>query len=94
VAPPPFPTPWFFVAAGAFSFSRQKFIATTLLGRALRYGLLALVAAHYGRTFLRYLRHPLHYLLISVIITASMIAGVILFGRRKTAPETRASVGA
>ncbi len=94
VAPPPFPTPWFFVAAGAFSFSRKKFIATTLLGRALRYGLLALVAAHYGRTFLRYLRHPLHYLLISVIITASMIAAVILFGRRKTAPETRASVEA
>jgi len=94
VAPPPFPTPWFFVAAGAFSFSRKKFIAATLLGRALRYGLLALVAAHYGRTFLRYLRHPLHYLLISVIITASLIAAAILFSRRKTAPETRASVRA
>lgn len=85
VAPPPFPTPWFFVAAGAFSFSLRKFLAAVLLGRALRYGLLTLVAAHYGRTFLRYLRHPLHYLLISIIITASLIAAAILFGKRKNA---------
>lgn len=93
VAPPPFPTPWFFVVAGAFSLPRKKFIAAALAGRAARYGLLTLVAAHYGRHFLRYLRHPLHYLLISVIITASLIAAVILFGKRKAALEPSASTG-
>jgi membrane protein YqaA with SNARE-associated domain len=87
IAPPPFPTAWFFVAAGAFSVPRKKFVAATVAGRVLRYGLLTLVAEHYGRNFLRYLRHPLHYLLISVIITASLIAAAILFGRRKGALE-------
>lgn len=94
IAPPPFPTPWFFAAAGAFSFPRKKVIAITLLGRALRYNLLTLVAAHYGKTFLRYLRHPLHYLLISVIVTASLITAAILFSKRKPAQQTGASAGA
>jgi membrane protein YqaA with SNARE-associated domain len=93
IAPPPFPTPWFFIVAGAFGFPRKKFAAAALLGRALRYGLLTLVAAHYGRVFLRYLRHPLHYLLISVIITASLIAAAILFGRRKSTLQPTASTG-
>jgi undecaprenyl-diphosphatase len=83
IAPPPFPTAWFFVVAGTFSFPRKKFAAACLAGRAFRYGLLTLIAEHYGRTFLRYLRHPLHYLLISVIITASLLGAAILFGRRK-----------
>ena len=93
VAPPPFPTPWFFAAAGAFSFSLKKFLIVTFFGRALRYSLLTLVAAHFGRTFLRYLRHPLHYLLISVIVTASLIAAVLLFGKWKPAQQPRASAG-
>lgn len=93
IAPPPFPTSWFFVAAGAFSVPRKKLVAATLLGRALRYSLLTLVAAHYGRTFLRYLRHPLHYLLISVIISASLITAALLFGKQKTVQQTSASAG-
>jgi len=83
IAPPPFPTPWFFVVAGAFSVPRKQFMTAAVLGRLLRYSVLTMVAAHYGRHFLRYLRHPLHYLLISVIVTASLIAAAILFGRRK-----------
>lgn len=94
IAPPPFPTAWFFAAAGAFSFSRQKVIVFTLLGRTLRYTLVTLVAAHYGRIFLRYLRHPLHYLLISVIITASLITAALLFGKWKPAQQPGASAGA
>lgn len=86
VAPPPFPTAWFFLVAGAFSFPRKQFSTAVLLGRAIRYSLLTLVAAHYGRHFLRYLRHPLHYVLISIIITASLIAAAWLFVRRKDWP--------
>jgi undecaprenyl-diphosphatase len=93
IAPPPFPTPWFFVAAGAFAVPRKRFSAAVLGGRALRYCLITLVAAHYGRVFLRYLRHPLHYLLISVIISASLIAAVILFGMRKGTPQPSTSAG-
>jgi membrane protein YqaA with SNARE-associated domain len=84
IAPPPFPTAWFLLVAGAFDFARNRFLAAVLLGRSLRYVLLTLVAAHYGRHFLRYLRHPLHYLLISIIITASLAAAVYLFtGKRR-----------
>lgn len=94
IAPPPFPTSWFFVIAGAFSLPRKKFIVAVLVGRALRYGLLTLIAAHYGRHFLRYLRHPLHYALISAIITASLIAAAILFGRRRAGPRPAATTEA
>jgi hypothetical protein len=59
----------------------------------VRYGLLTLVAGHYGKVFLRYLRHPLHYLLISVIITASLTGAAILFGLRKSAPQPNPSTG-
>ncbi len=94
IAPPPFPTAWFLLVAGAFNFSRNRFLSAVLLGRSSRYTLLTLVAAHYGRHFLRYLRHPLHYLLISIIITASLAAGVYLFtGKRRAslqpAPASR-----
>ena len=82
IAPPPCPTAWFFLVAGAFAFPPKKFVAAAVLGRSLRYCLLAMVAAHYGRHFLRYLRHPLHYLLWSLIITASLLAAAYLFGRR------------
>jgi len=94
VAPPPFPTAWFLLVAGAFDFARQKFLVAVLLGRALRYTLLTLVAAHYGRHFLRYLRHPLHYLLISIIITASLAASVYLFTGKRRAVLQPASASA
>jgi membrane protein YqaA with SNARE-associated domain len=83
IAPPPFPTAWFFVVAGAFSVSRKQFVTAALTGRLLRYGLLTLAAAHYGRHFLRYLRHPFQYLLISVVVTASLLAAAYLFGRSR-----------
>jgi membrane protein YqaA with SNARE-associated domain len=92
LAPPPFPTAWFFLGAGAFSMPRDRFLVSALFGRLLRYGLLTLVAAHYGRSFLKYLRHPLHYLLISVVVTASLITASILFARRKAVFEAASSL--
>jgi membrane protein YqaA with SNARE-associated domain len=94
IAPPPFPTAWFLLVAGAFDFARNRFLAAVLLGRSLRYVLLTLVAAHYGRHFLRYLRHPLHYLLISIIITASLAAAVYLFTGKRRASFHPASTSA
>lgn len=79
IAPPPFPTSWFFVGAGTFAMHQKKFVVAASLGRSLRYGLVTLVAARYGRQFLRMLRHPTHYIVISVIISASLIAAVYLF---------------
>jgi membrane protein YqaA with SNARE-associated domain len=84
LAPPPFPTAWFFLVAGAFSFPKKQFSSAVLLGRLLRYSLLTLVTAHYGRHILRYFRHPLHYALVSVIVTASLAAALWLFVRRRS----------
>ena len=92
IAPPPFPTAWFFLGAGAFSLPPKRFLLSALAGRSFRYGLLTLVAAHYGRHFLRYLRHPMHYLLVSLIVTASLIAASFLFALRRK-PELQPSTG-
>src|SRR5260221_2198584 len=92
IAPPPFPTAWVFVVAGAFSVAQKKFLAAVLLGRCLRYGLLTMVAAHYGRQFLRILRNPTHYILISVVISASLIAAALpVSGKLKREPQDAAS---
>jgi membrane protein YqaA with SNARE-associated domain len=90
VAPPPFPTAWFFLVAGAFSLPKKHFSTAVVLGRALRYSLLTLVAAHYGRHFLRYLRHPMRYVLISIILTGSLVAGSWLFTRLRNNRELSA----
>jgi membrane protein YqaA with SNARE-associated domain len=58
VAPPPFPTSAFFIGAGAFRYPQGKFAAAVLAGRALRYGVLAYLAAKYSHAILRFLRHP------------------------------------
>jgi membrane protein YqaA with SNARE-associated domain len=94
IAPPPFPTSWFFLGAGAFSFPMKKFIIAVLLGRSLRYGLLTLVAEHYGSHFLRYLRHPTRYIVISLIVSAALIFAAYLFsGKKKTSWRAATTTG-
>lgn len=92
VAPPPFPAALFFLAAGTVNQPVKKFMATVLVGRAVRYGVFAAVAAHYGRHILRYFRHPAQFLVPSLAITGAMIvaAAIYLFSRRKMA-EVRAT---
>lgn len=50
--PPPFPMTPFLIAAGAAQYSRHKFVAALFLGRAVRYTILAVLAALYGRAIL------------------------------------------
>src|SRR6266852_7400726 len=47
--PPPAPMVAFMLAAGAMQYSVKKFLVALTLGRIVRYSLLALLAAHYGR---------------------------------------------
>ncbi len=58
IAPPPFPTSPFFVAAGVLHYPRLRFVSAVVAGRALRYGVLGFLAATYGHTILRLLRRP------------------------------------
>jgi membrane protein YqaA with SNARE-associated domain len=90
LAPPPFPTSWFFLVAGTFGYRVKRFFSAVFLGRTARYMLITAVAAHYGRSFLRYLRHPEQYLMASLIITATLILITFLVtSRRRTVFEPR-----
>jgi len=91
IAPPPFPTSWFFVVAGALSVPRKSFVAGTISGRLLRYGLITLVAGRFGRRFLRYLRHPFRYALISILVVAFLSLAVYLIQRQRETADSRAA---
>jgi len=75
----------FFAAAGVSDYPLGKFLIVVALSRVLRYSTIAFVADHYGRHFIRVLRHPLQHwgwLTISVTMIAALIAGGILINRR------------
>ena len=79
VAPPPCPTSMFLLAAGAFGYRIRKFFLAVFTGRAIRYGLLTIIAAHYGRRIVRYMRHPGQYLWLSLGVTLLIIAATVAF---------------
>jgi membrane protein YqaA with SNARE-associated domain len=88
--PLPSPTSMFFAAAGASDYPKGRFLTIVVLSRAARYFGIAYLAGHYGRHFLRVLRHPMQHwgwLLLFVGLTGALIAGGILVKRRlETAP--------
>jgi membrane protein YqaA with SNARE-associated domain len=83
--PFPFPTSMFFAAAGASGYRIGPFLALVAVCRAVRYSMIALVAGHYGRPFIRLLRHPADHpgwFALSTAIVLALIAGGILMNRR------------
>lgn len=89
--PFPFPTSMLFAAAGVSNYRVSKFVGIVAAGRGLRYAAVALVADHYGRHFIRALRHPGQYwgwlLLVSVIVFAVVTGGIVM--NRRLATESR-----
>jgi membrane protein YqaA with SNARE-associated domain len=85
----PFPTPtsMLFAAAGASDYGMGKFVIIVTICRAVRYSAIAIVADHYGRHFIRVLRHPTQYwgwLLLFAATVLGMIAFGILIKRQMT----------
>lgn len=83
--PLPSPTSLFFAAAGASDYPRSKFLAIVGMARAVRYFGIAYIAGHYGRHFLRVLRHPTQHwgwLLLFIGVTAALIVGGIVATRQ------------
>lgn len=89
--PLPSPTSMFFAAAGAGNYPRGRFLAIVTLSRGARYFTIAYIAGHYGRRFLRVLRHPLDHwgwLVLFVGLTLGLVAGGVLMSRRlETVPS-------
>lgn len=83
--PIPTPTSMFFAAAGASNFPLGKFLAIVTLSRAVRYSAIAIIADHYGRHFVRALRHPMQYwgwMLFFAALTLALITGGIMLNRQ------------
>jgi membrane protein YqaA with SNARE-associated domain len=83
----PFPTPtsFLFAAAGATKYPLRKFLIVVALCRAARYSLIAILAEHYGRHFVRAVRNPGQYwgwLLLFAVIIAGMAASAIAMNKR------------
>jgi membrane protein YqaA with SNARE-associated domain len=90
--PFPFPTSMLFGAAGASDYRVSRFLAIVFLGRGIRYASVALIADHYGRHFVRLLRHPSQYwgwsVTLLVLIVALTVAAIVL-NRRLDRPWPR-----
>lgn len=88
--PIPSPTSMFFAAAGASNYPLGRFLAIVAISRAVRYSAIAIVADHYGRHFIRALRHPTQYwgwmLFFAVLIFGLVVGGILLNRRLETAP--------
>lgn len=90
--PFPFPTSVFFAAAGASNYDTRKYLTVVALCRAARYSLIGILADHYGRHFVRVIRHPDRYwgwlLLFIAIIAGIATLGVVINRRLETASST------
>jgi membrane protein YqaA with SNARE-associated domain len=83
--PFPFPTSFFFTAAGVLKYSVGKFLAVVAVCRGIRYATIALIASLYGRHFVHALRNPGQYygwLLGIAIALASVIIMALLLRKR------------
>lgn len=92
--PPPFPFVPFLLAAGALQYSRRKFLGALVLGRSLRYGILAYLGVLYGRHFLRFFNRytkPTIYALVAMSIVAGIAALVTYLRYRKDSVQENAS---
>jgi membrane protein YqaA with SNARE-associated domain len=89
--PIPMPTSMLFAAAGASDCGVGRFLTVVIICRSARYTFIAIVADHYGRHFVRVLRHPSQYwgwlLLFAAVIFSLIMAGILL-NRRLTAATT------
>jgi membrane protein YqaA with SNARE-associated domain len=80
IAPPPFPSSAFFVAAGALKFPIRKYLIAVIAGRAFRYSLVAWIASHYSRGIIRVFRHPQQYAPVTISITVALVLVAVAAG--------------
>jgi membrane protein YqaA with SNARE-associated domain len=76
IAPPPVPFVPFLIAAGAMHYPRRSFLSALVLGRGVRYTLLAYLGSIYGRHILRWLGRyyePLLYGLIGLALVGGLV---------------------
>jgi membrane protein YqaA with SNARE-associated domain len=78
--PPPFPMTPFLVAAGAAQYRLSRFLIALFLGRGVRYTILAILSALYGRQILTYFSQHTRGV-VWVIIALALLGGAFAFLR-------------
>jgi membrane protein YqaA with SNARE-associated domain len=87
-APPPFPTKLVIVAAGAFRIRLLSFVNGVLVGRLVRYSVLAYLGARFGDHAADVIRD--HYPLLAFLLLASLILFILLrrLRQQEKAPDS------
>lgn len=75
--PPPFPFTPFVLAAGALGGGPWRFLAALAAVRAIRFGVEASLAAHYGAQILRWMRTPLFKDIVGGFIALAVIGTAV-----------------
>jgi membrane protein YqaA with SNARE-associated domain len=89
ILPPPFPLKVFVVSAGVLRLHLSRFIAAVLVGRALRYGLLAWLAYRYGNEAKEVFAR--HYRQIGLSLALALITGWLIYRLIKRRRAARVS---
>ncbi len=93
--PGPFPTGIVYAVAGASNYHLSEFLVIVTICRAARYSGIAFCAVHYGRHFVRVLRHPMQYWgwfsLLTALTLGLMAAGILLNRRLAATAAAEAS---
>jgi membrane protein YqaA with SNARE-associated domain len=84
--PPPFPMTPFLVAAGAAQYPRNRFLGALFLGRGIRYTILAVLSAVYGRQILTYFSQHTRGMMW-VVIALALLGGVFALVRFRHRPS-------
>jgi membrane protein DedA with SNARE-associated domain len=79
--PPPIPLVPFVLVAGAMKYSAKKFVAALVIGRALRYTALVVLAAFYGREILHFFTAHKSWIAGTAVCVAVAAVTVYLFLR-------------
>ena len=92
ILPPPFPFVPFLLAAGAMQYSQKKFFGALVLGRGLRYTILAALGAVYGRHITRFFAQyykPAFAVLIGLAIVGGIVSLIQYLRYRESYPKPR-----
>jgi membrane protein YqaA with SNARE-associated domain len=83
--PPPLPMVPFLIAAGAAQYPLQKFFAALFLGRAVRYSILAGLAAVYGKQIIGYFSRHTHAIVWTAVALVLVGIGLAVLRARSGA---------
>lgn len=92
--PPPVPMVPFLLAAGAMQYPVRKFLAALALGRAVRYAVLAYLAARYGRDIIAFVtehERPVVWGVAGLLIAVAAAVIVFVVLRKPKSKKKKAS---